>query len=56
MRVANRARRMSAYMAVALLPGGFIVLPLVIWWRRRQRAAKRVRSNLRDVTKPVALV
>ncbi len=33
----RRASVLSPYLAVSLLPGAFVLLPLVVWWRDRRR-------------------
>ena len=31
---------LSGIVAALLLPGGFVLVPLIAWWHRRKRAAK----------------
>ena len=33
----RRASSLSPYLVVTLLPGAFVLLPLLLWWRDRRR-------------------
>ena len=33
----RRASSLSPYLAVTLLPGAFVLLPMLLWWRDRRR-------------------
>lgn len=35
----RRARMLSAYLVVSVVPGAFVALPLLIWWRGRRARA-----------------
>lgn len=36
----RRASRLSPYLIAALLPGSFLALPFLVWWRDRQRVRR----------------
>lgn len=44
----RRLSKVSSYIALVVIPGGFALLPLVAWWldRRRARRARRDRERL----------
>ena len=43
----RRASRLSPYLLATLLPGSFLALPLIAWWRDRQRPGGAVVSGNR---------
>ena len=41
----RRLTRISPYLVVLVMPGGFFVLPALAWWLDRRRNRGRVRSS-----------
>ena len=41
----QRLSRVSPYLVVLVMPGGFIMLPALAWWLDRRRARGRVRAG-----------
>jgi hypothetical protein len=41
----KRLSRLSPYLAVIIIPGGFLMLPVIAWWldRRRKRGGRRAK-------------
>jgi hypothetical protein len=37
----HRLKRISPYIAVVVLPGGFAMLPILAWWLDRRRGTNR---------------
>ena len=47
----KRLSRASSYVALAAMPGGFVLLPLLAWWldrRRRRRSGKHQSARRND--------
>jgi hypothetical protein len=40
----KRLSRVSPYIAVIVLPGGFAILPVLAWWLDRRRGRRMVRG------------
>ncbi len=47
--VANFGRSpvLSGIIATLLLPGGFVLVPFIVWWHRRKRAAEQALQGKR---------
>ena len=47
----RRASSLSPYLVVTLLPGGFVLLPVLLWWRdrRRNRDSRLLACNARKI-------
>jgi len=45
----RRLSRLSPYLVVVVMPGGFFMLPVLAWWldRRRNRSAPSSRADVR---------
>jgi hypothetical protein len=43
----RRLSRMSPYIALLMLPGGLVILPVFAWWLDRRRIRSSVRSARR---------
>jgi len=42
----RRLQRMSPYIAVMVLPGGFAMLPALAWWLDRRRGQRPGKGSL----------
>lgn len=40
----RRVTRLSPYLVVIVMPGGFVVLPVLAWWLDRRRARRTVNA------------
>jgi hypothetical protein len=41
----RRVTRLSPYLVVIVMPGGFVVLPVLAWWLDRRRARRTVNAS-----------
>ncbi len=41
----RRVTRLSPYLVVIVMPGGFVVLPVLAWWLDRRRARRTVNAT-----------
>jgi hypothetical protein len=41
----RRLSKMSPYIALIVIPGGFALLPLLAWWLDRRRARRKARKD-----------
>jgi len=42
----GRYSLISGIVAALVLPGGFVIVPVIAWWRRRKRLAKKAMREI----------